>query len=771
MNPFRAWAPGRRWAGPLLTMLVAAGLLAALFPGVVRQPGAYLFMDQGDALKNYYVLEYYTRYDLGHRFTGMNYPRGEHLNYLDLQPLLAASLAWARQAGLPEAATAGIGATNLGLLLALVLAAGVLCAILRRLLLPGWYAGLAALLITFLSPHLLRFPAHMSLGYACFVPVQWYCLMRILAAPRRVGWYVLLGVFNLLVGLLTPYHLAIGSFWLLACVPVLAWQRGWRASWPLLTRLTATALLPLLAFRGWLWLTDPISDRPTDPWGLLVAHANFRSVFGPGQEPLRSVWQRIFHTEDPIWEGQAYVGLVGGLVLLSSLWLAGRYLWAGRGTRVLRPVLPSGLGPSLWAAALLLLLSMAFPFRLPGLAGLTELLGPIKQFRALGRFAWPFYYVFSGYVAFYMYRLWRYLRQRRAPAFATMWLLPLLGLWAAEAAWQVMPLAEVIESRRSREAFEGEAGNYRQLLGWSAYEPQSFQAILPLPYFIVGTDKIDLEGSGQSVYQAYKASLNLHLPLLTLWSGRASVGETLALTQLLSSPLLPKPLLARLPSAKPILLLVTPQALTPAEQRLVGLGQLIKQTPDAALYALPVAALAATDLPAVQARAEALLTTLPARGGLHSTTPFGVLYEPFTQRPDRRGRLADGAFYEPKNKFSTLYDGPLPQPADTGRYEASVWISARMRRGLGNLQVKLYDATGHELVHEGADARHVTEVDGDWLRVALPFRRPTAAARLEVLFDSDDLLADDLLVRPLGTDVYWRDARGRPVLNGYRLRP
>nr|GFD51139.1 hypothetical protein [Tanacetum cinerariifolium] len=107
-------------------------------------------------------------------------------------------LGWARQAGLPVTATTGIAATNLLLLLALVATAGVLYAILRRLLLPGWYAGLAALLLTFLCPQLLRFQGHMSLGYACIVPVQWYLLLRALAAPRRAGWWVALGVFNLL---------------------------------------------------------------------------------------------------------------------------------------------------------------------------------------------------------------------------------------------------------------------------------------------------------------------------------------------------------------------------------------------------------------------------------------------------------------------------------------------------------------------------------------------------------------------------------------------
>lgn len=759
----------RYWAGMLLVGALATLLVAKFFPGEIRYPNDYLNAVSGDSIKNYFVFEYYTHYDSGQLFTGMNYPRGEHINYPDMQPLLAVPLAWARQLGLPLA-DYGIGLVNLGLLLALVVTAVVLYVILYRLCLPVWYAGLAALLITFMAPQIDRFQGHMSLAYACFVPIQWYCIIRMLELPTRRRWYLFIGVFNLLVGLLTAYHLAIGSFLLLGHIPVLAWQRGWRRTWPLAWRMFMTAVLPLLAFRVWLGLTDPITDRPSNPYGLLTAHATFRSVFAPGHEPLKQVWQFLFETDDPIFEGQVYVGVVGLLILLCTGWLVLRYLRRGQWRRVTVPVLPTGLRTSLWAAALVLVAAMAMPLRLPGFSGLTEYLGPLKQFRALGRFAWPFYYIFSAYAAFYIYRLWRYLRQHRAPGFATSWLLPLLLLWGGEAVWYVRPIAENIESRSVKDKLVGEYSNYQQLLGWSAFKPTDFQAILPLPYFIVGTDKIDMGATEQAAYQSYKTALNLHLPLLTMFMARSSVSETLRLTQLLSSSLVAKTLLPTLPSAKPILLVVTPETLRPAEQRLVSMAQLIRATPEVSLYALPISALAATTLASARTRAATLLPTLTASNGLYTSTGKGALHLSFDQSPDRRGRLAPGAFYEPREKFSTLYAGPLPMPADTGRYEASVWVNATTAYGLGNMQVKLYHDT-EQLDHQVADARISTEIQGDWIRVAVVFRRPPTANRIEVLYDNHDLLADDLLIRPLTTDVYWLDQHHEPVLNGYPLAP
>lgn len=112
----------------------------------------------------------------------------------------------------------------------------------------------------------------------------------------------------------------------------------------------------------------------------------------------------------------------------------------------------------------------------------------------------------------------------------------------------------------------------------------------------------------------------------------------------------------------------------------------------------------------------------------------------------------------------------MPAPADTGRYEVSVWMNGKMPEGYGNMQVKQY-ANGTLVDHQVADARHSTEIDGDWVRVAVPIRVQPGVDRLEVLYDNSELLVDDLLIRPLDTDVYWVDERNRLLLNGYSLEP
>ncbi|GAA3957576.1 hypothetical protein GCM10022407_01200 [Hymenobacter antarcticus] len=752
--------------------LAAAALTAVLFWSVLINPNDHFFTAGGDALQSYYATAFYALHDVGDRFTGMNYPFGEHFNYPNLQPLIAVVLNFLQRHGVP-AGYYTVGITNLLALASLVVTPVVLYAILRRTHLPVLYAAVLALIIGFMSPQVLRLDAHLSLSYACFVPLLWYCIIRMQEEPQQWRWYVLFALGSLLMGSVMLYFLACGCFFLLAHVLILAWQQPRMRPW--LGRMVLAALLPLLLFRGYLWATDHVADRPPNPYGLLVYVATPTSVFLPVLGPLHEWGQRHGLPQADGMEGLSYVGLVCTATLFVTLILGAINLVRRRQWRRLgRPALPLHLRTGLWAATLLLLLAFGLPFKWRWFDWLTDHSGPVKQFRSLGRFAWPFYYVASTYTAYALYRLWRYLRRQRRQAVA--WVgVPLLLLWAAESWMQVSAKADQVTASSGASAFLDPNKDLISRLTWTNRKASDFQAILPLPYYNIGTDKFDLSGSGNSIYQADKASATTGLPLLACYVSRASVGQAMLHVQLLSSELVPKELLTYFPNQKPLLLLVTPDALTEAEQRLVRLGKLLLQAPEGALYELPIAALAATSQLRERAIADSLLPRLPQRAnGLRVTTPAGVMLQSFDQAKDRRGRLGAGAFYEPKEGFSILYDGALPMPADTGRYEAGVWIYGKMDYGYGNMQVKLYDAAGQMLDHQTADARHATEVLGEWVRVVVPFRRTQSAVRIEVLYDNRGLLVDDLLIRPANTDVYYyvgTGARRKLVKNTYPLNP
>jgi hypothetical protein len=472
------------------------------------------------------------------------------------------------------------------------------------------------------------------------------------------------------------------------------------------------------------------------------------------------------------WEGESYVGLLGLLVLGLAAIRALRYLLRGRVLLILRPALPQGLRASIWASVLLLLWSMAYPLSLQGGEALLPYLGPLKQLRALGRFAWYFYYVYTVYVAYYFYQLYRYLRLRRAKPFALTLLLLAGSVVALEAWFNWRAQARPLRERSNAADFQSARNSYRETLRSVWRKPEDFQAILPLPYARFGTDKIVFEAPDPARYESFRASLDTGLPLLSAAMARTSIGQTLRLTEILGSPMVDKPLLRQLPNDKPFLLLVTPHALAPFEQRIVALGKLLVETPRFSLYELPVAALAATQRREAAEYFRQHAPQLVARpAGLYTSTDRSVVYDTYANRTSDRSFLRPGAFRFAKG-FATLYDGPLPAPADTGRYEISVWVDARSAYGLGNLQAKIYDAQGQMLEHVVYDTRHSTEISGDWVRSAVVVHARQPVARLEVLYDNEDLVADELLIRPLDTDVYLVVSEGgkqQIVKNGYPL--
>lgn len=773
-SSFFAAPSAAAWAtllGGVTTLLLAAGVVWWLFPQVLQTPNDFFLEPGGDGIQSYFATAWYALYDRsGNHFSGMNYPYGENINYPNLQPLVAVLMGQAQQQGWP-AGQYTVAITNLLALGGLVLAPVVVYAILRRRHLPVTYAVFAALCIAFLTPQLPRLGPHTSLSYSAFIPLLWYFAIRMQEEPARWRWYAWFAGSSLLMGGMMLYFLATACFFLLGHAALLWWLRPQQR--PLLWRMVLAAVVPILLYRGFIFLTDPITDRPPNPYGLLIALTTPGSVFLPLVGPLAELRQQYFPGDAGEFEGFAYIGLVaGGALLAAGLRALGRALGRRRaGGRWRRPALPLFLITGLGASALLLVLAMGIPLKWSWFAWFTDHSGPIKQFRALGRFAWSFYYVAGVFAAYWLYRQYRWLRRRRRAAWALL-LLPLLGLWAAEAWINVSTRAGAVARVWGAASFVSPATGLTPLLQQAGYQPQDFQAIVPLPFLCNGTDKILFTGSEQSIYLSEQMALATGVPLFSSYISRASIAHALRHVQIFSTPLIGKDILADFPNQKPLLLLATHEYLLPHEQRLLASARLLVHTPEADLYALPLRALAVSTVAAELARADSLLPHLPARpGGLRSTTPAGVLVEDYRNSPDRRGRLGAGARYEPAQQFTMLYDGPLPAPADTGAYEAALWMHGKMAYGYGNMQVKTYRGD-QMLVHAVVDAKPAAEVSGDWVRVAVPFRAAPGITRIEVLYDSRDLLVDDFIIRPLGADVYYYGQHnGRRVLvkNGYPL--
>ena len=303
-----------------LIVVLGAGLLIliAIFGKVIVNPNSYLFSTSGDAVKSYYNFSYYLKYDEGIVHNGINYPYGDHLQYINSHPLYAQMIKGLDR--IYPLADKGVGILNLSMIFSLLFAIPFIYLILRKFSLPPWYAAVVSLFILFLSPQVDRLGGHFEMVYAFFIPLFWYLLIRWHEASKKLWWTVLLLLTALVGGFTSAYYAAFLAIFPMAIFLVQLWNhrknlKGYMAEG---LHLLLIAILPLLIVRGFVGMTDWVDDRPDNPWGFFIFHSNLFSIFLPPGSKLPELTRGIIDMSYK-WEGRAYVGLPATLLTLSFL--------------------------------------------------------------------------------------------------------------------------------------------------------------------------------------------------------------------------------------------------------------------------------------------------------------------------------------------------------------------------------------------------------------------------------------------------------------------
>jgi hypothetical protein len=349
-------------------------------------------------------------------------------------------------------------------------------------------------------------------------------------------------------------------------------------------------------------------------------------------------------------------------------------------------------------------------------------------------------------------------------------------VWAVEGKYQLEHTTRPLLNTRVAASFISPEGNYYETMLKRGHDSASFQAILPLPYYSVGSEKFEVAGGGVSIFESFRASINLGLPLLASMMSRSRTEHTLRMLELFSSDLTPKSLPAQLPSRKPLLAVVSRlDSLNPAEKALLRRGaRLLMTMPRTLLYELPLASFD-TQRPeqekaAFAARAAAMLR----EGDMWRTAPGApVVWRSFEQEqaPSRASFTRPGAAHLRKGGVLPLFDGPLPGalPTDTATYELSIWAHAKTTEWLPGIIYRQFSPDGQPVEVVDQQFKQLREISGEWVRFSTVVHLRNPANRVTVEMNGADIVVDDLLIRPRSTNVYWLDQRAKLVLNGFPL--
>lgn len=751
--------------GLLLVLLVCSVLLWLLHGHWLIAPNDHMLAVTPDGIKNYMTTLWHVRYDSSFvHYEGMNYPFGEHVLFTDNQPIFSAAMQWwSRNVCDLSGRTAGV--LNVSQVFSLLVGGGVLFLLFRKLHVPTWYAGLAALGVLFLSPQYMRFPGHFGLSHTWIIPLLLLLLCNYEERYSRRYQSLLIGILVWWSAQLHFYYFGLSALFLGA---YMAYQlavdfslRNWRVR---LSHLIVMIVFPFALLNGWVHWADYVTDRPANPYGFTTYIGQWEGVFLPYESFPVYKWidQHLVSIRRVNGETQAYAGAVA---FFFTLWvLASRFRIFSRTWeeaayhRVHRRYLYG-----IFAAALaVLLFACGFPFAISGLEWMVDYMGPLRQFRGLGRFTWVYYYVIN-LLAFYT--LWNWsvrfkgFKNGKYPWFRwVIALAPILVIsWEAWffQHWRGVP------GRPNLEKIENAAPSPTHWLNKVDFSP--YQALLPLPYYHLGSENIWWEFDYDHFVRCQTTALHTGLPDMGVNLSRTSCRQTGISAQFVLEPCKMPAMLNELPDNRPLAVLVHAPAWEEVQRRyphLISKAIPVYDSPEMKIFSLYPDSIRAY----VQAHIESVereYRSRPLQTFGHwqvSATPgLPLVYTSFDSLTSTERAFQGGGAYKGQLRDSTwLWRGPLPK----GRYKISCWIYAYQDMGMNQaLELEEKNAPDGQQIQvrrENLRSNMKCLVNG-WALFEVPVEVLGEQSGVQIFLKQDaeaSFFLDEVLLRPENVDAY-----------------
>jgi hypothetical protein len=522
--------------------------------------------------------------------------------------------------------------------------------------------------------------------------------------------------------------------------------------------------------------TDPITDRPKYPQGTLDYITKVKNLVCSVHSPVSLLATNLKLIRKPYdTEGYGYLGIVP-LLLLSGSLISGLYKSIRR--RPERLIFRNGLYSPVWlvTGALFLLFSMGIPF-VWHLEWLLDYLSWFRQFRSLGRFNWPFYYLAGIFAILVLYRWYVQIAMKGKPL-AIILVTSCAMIWGWEAFSCTSfgrDLAKNGEKNYMRFTATGRKG-LEQWLETHHYKSTDFQAMTILNIFTLGTEKyyFNTDGASWAVGLAQMVSYQVQLPMTSVMMSRTSWSEARWQLKTAAGCYVHKPLLESLADKRPFLLLHNDMdSLNGDAAYLLSLCEYLGNYEGNNFYILRPAKVREED----SLRQASVLQI--ASGMSCTDTCIGdtsIVYINHLENNSCKNAFAGkGAMTQEAMKDSVIFSLKVHPVADSQLYECSAWFLLDSETFLSpDLVVSLYDEQGKKMVDMDMLARGSTDNYGLWCRPTLYFRLPTNCRQIQCYVSDFKMRRlfhnyDEILLRPATTLVISRMPNGVIMANNHWL--
>lgn len=748
---------------PFFILIVFSTLfMLSFYNDVILHPNQHLFGNDGDAIKNYFTYCFHIAHDTSYvEFEGMNYPYGENFLYTDCHPVLADAFKLL-SSKFSFFNSHSIGILNFIMMLSIFLTFIVCYFLLKEFNVNNWLSLIYCIGITILAPQLFRLGGHLALSYSVAIPLSWLLLIRTLKNINRPYNLIILFINNLF-WLFIHAYLGVIILFFLACIVVVTFisdANRRKETWHYL-RIISAVLVPVIMFYLFTVLTDTHVGRTENPSGFFLYNAEFDDVFLPNHQPLRPLFDKLSgNTIKLEWEAWSYVGFSTTILFLVMLVLFIIKLFKWNKPSHLNQIFTSRyLNISIISAAIVLLFAMAFPFK--QIHGLIDILPFVKQFRATGRFTWPFYFVATVFLANVMQEM--YTRTSKQPQKTGVILLCI-----------IIGVFNVIEGipyhkdasnsiTKSKNLFAKELLPASYLNAIKSINTSDYQAIITLPFYYQGSESYSRPRNDETARASMVISYHTGLPIMCANLTRTSIQESKNIVQVVSPDFYKKEILKDLPGNKPFLVIRTTAIITSYEEDIFKKCKPVYVNDELSIYSLQKEDLFKSSARTIFNTYKQIEPSLFKRDQFYLSTDSTFIYfngfESLKSEKPFRGKGCFQSIKKGKNTFAEF----APNTFSAGKkYHVSVWMFNGQNDALNDwfrFIIEEFDEEKNTWQSTTYFPEQSEVLKGDWSLIEGTFEVKNPKSKVYIVTKGKDeskgpLFVDDLLIKEYGVDVY-----------------
>jgi len=745
----------------LILVILSIGIIAFFYGEIILSPNDYFFSGWGDGIKNYFTYAYHIKHDTTYiNFEGMNYPYGEHLLYTDCHPMLSTIFKFC-SSKFNFFDTYSVGILNSIMIFSILLTFIICYFLLVELGVNSWLSVFFAISITLMAPQIFRLGGHFSLSYSCAIPLSWLLFLKSLDGKKSLLLFLFV---NILFWVFTHIYLGvmISSFLLLLLLIRFYNEKNNRGLVVKRLLFVLAVVSPLILFLICANNTDTHVDRTNNPAGFFEYNAELDDIFLPNEySPLRPLLDRwTGNTINLKWEAWAYLGFSSTILFIFLFLLLLISLFKKRNFSLLLSFFNAPkLNEALIASFILLLFAFAFPFK--QIPELLEYFPIIKQFRATGRFSWPFYFVAASFIAYMIQNIYYKFKQEGRFLFGILFVCIILACnliesfpYHTKVSWEIT---------RSPNLFNPSLVSQDYINAIKKIDSNNYQAIITLPFFHVGSENFSLPVNHDAFKSSIITSFYSGIPLICSNLSRTSIKESKKIIQLLSPAFYKKEIRNDFNNSKPVLVIKTPYILSEYERDLLNHAILIYSCDKFDLYRLDfdklfynVSNYIYTDFLKKQR------TLFPSKGFLVSNPNSFLFYTSYEDSKSEivfRGR---GAYKSHKKGRNLLAEFNPNTFAEKKKYQIALWMYNGGLDALNHrlkLTIEECDVEKNISYKTSFFPEEAKVINGDWSLVEGEFKVNDSKNPVYITSEGRNsekswLYVDDLLIYEAGDTIY-----------------